>query len=430
MSELTIYELVYSQVFEHLPVYLLPEPWRGLSRGNDLRGAPADPAAVLSKLQERFTVEDLLKTKVAEVGNNDVLTMSPSLCDSQAVILGLRSSPDKAPFDLMVDPGCLSRRLLPICAVLGDGRMRDVVTKWNRPVCVTFSMVDAAILLSLGFPSAVAGGLEGAGRLDLELFRRCFQLDTRQKRPMPVDILVKEKNDSPWWLLADVLQDSNFHPPEICLVGWSVAELDRAEPEGLPGVLTHLDSLGRHMGLTLEDFSIWRPSQEEVSGIGFCVEHGCRTDVRDAILQSLGDTSRGLSDTVFKKPPKDLAEALGHFQDVLSQRDADKGQEQLAWQECQQVVHRELIAPLFAQAEAVADPVERSYCVAAANVAQLVHTQGMALKSKMMKQGRQSSAAALSRDEVQTLMSMTDRLLKLGKELRECGTQPIWKLGK
>jgi hypothetical protein len=48
----------------------------------------------------------------------------------------------------------------------------------------------------------------------------------------------------------------------------------------------------------------------------------------------------------------------------------------------------------------------------------------------MLKQGRQSSTASLTKDEVQTLMAMTDRLLKLGKEIQECGTHPIWKMGK
>ena len=430
MPETSTHEQVYGELLEQLPVYRPPKPWRRFSQGGDLRGSPADPAAVLSRLQKRFTVDDLVKTKVAELDDKDVLTLSPLLCDGQTVMLGMRSSRERAPFDFMLDSGCLSQRLLPICALMGDGRMRDFLAKSNRPLCVTFSMVDAAALLSLGFPSAVATGLDSVRLSHLEIFRRCFQLDTCDEESPNSSILLNEDFDSPWWLLGDVLQDDEFQPPQICLVNWSVAELDRTGPEGLPAVIAHLERLRRYLGITLEDFRLWDPSQDEVDRIGFCLEHGCRADVREAILQSLGEATSEFVSPASERPPKELAEALGDFQDVLSKADADRVQEQLAWQDCQQAMHRDLIAPLFAQAEAVPDPVERSYCIAAANVAQLVHTQGMALKSKMLKQGRQSSTAALSKDEVQTLMAMTDRLLKLGKEIQDCGTHPIWKLGK
>lgn len=65
MSESTIHERVYDQIFRDLPAYKLPEPWHGFPPGGDLRGAPADPAAVFGRLQERFPIEDLLKTNVA-----------------------------------------------------------------------------------------------------------------------------------------------------------------------------------------------------------------------------------------------------------------------------------------------------------------------------------------------------------------------------
>ena len=430
MSGTPIHERVYGEVIENLPEYRPPKLWRRLSRCSDLRRAPADPAGFLSKLQKLFTVDDLVKTKVAELGGNGVLALSPSLCDSQTVILALRSSPGGAPFELMLDTGCLSQRLQPICALLGDARMRELVAQSNRPICVTSSMIDAAVLLSFGFPSAVAAGLEGLKHVHLHVFRCCFQLDLRGEMPRNPNFRLNEKPDSPLWLLAEVLQDSDFQPPEICLVGWSVAQLELEEPQGLLAVISHLDKLGRCLELALEDFRLWQPSQEDVDRIRFCLEHGSRSDVRAAMLQSLTDSMSELFNPALDKSPKELGEALGELQNVLSQKDAGKGQEQLAWQECQEAVHRELIAPLIAQAEAVSDPVERSFCVAAANVAQLVHTQALALKSKMMKQGRQSAAAALSKDEVQTLMSMTDRLLKLGKEVQECGKLPIWKLSK
>lgn len=430
MSESSIHERVYGEVIERLPEYRPPKLWRRLSRGSDLRRAPADPAAFLSKLQKLFTVEDLMKTKVVELSGSGVPALSPSLCDSQAVILALRSSPGRSPFELMLDTGCLSQRLPPICALLGDERMRKLVAKSDRPICVTPSMIDTAVLLSFGFPSAVAAGLEGLRHEHLQIFRCCFQLDLRGDMERKPNFLLNEKSDSPLWLLGDVLQDSDFEPPEICLVGWSVAQLELKEPQGLSAVISHLDKLGRYLELTLEDFRLWDPSQEDVDRIRFCLEHGSRSDVRAAMTQSLADSKSELFNPALDKSPKELAEALGELQNVLSQEDAMKGQEQLAWRECQEAVHRELVAPLIAQADAVADPVERSFCVAAANVAQLVHTQALALKSKMMKQGRQSSAAALSKDEVQTLMSMTDRLLKLGKELQECGKPPAWKPSK
>lgn len=430
MPETSIYEQVYGELLQQLPVYRPPKPWRRFSQGGDLRGAPADPTAVLGNLQKRFTVDDLLKTKVAELVDKNELTLSPLLCDSQTVMLGLRSSRERSPFDFMLDSGCLSQRLLPICALMGDGRMRTFLAKSHRPLCITFSMADAAALATLGFPSAVATGLDSVRLSHLDVFRRCFQLDTHDEESPTANVLMKADSDSPWWLLGDVLQDEEFQPPQICLANWSVAELDRTGQESLPAVIAHLDRLNRYLGITLEDFRVWEPSEEEVDRIGFCLEHGCRTDVRAAILQSLAEATSEVITPASERPPKELAEALGQFQEVLSKADADPLQEQLVWQDCQQAMHRELIAPLFAQAEAVPDPVERSFCVAAANVAQLVHAQGMALKSRMLKQGRQSSTASLTKDEVQTLMAMTDRLLKLGKEIQECGTHPIWKLGK
>jgi malonyl CoA-acyl carrier protein transacylase len=79
------------------------------------------------------------------------------------------------------------------------------------------------------------------------------------------------------------------------------------------------------------------------------------------------------------------------------------------------------------------DPVKRSYCLTAADVAQLVHAQGTALKSELARQTEGSSGASVSplnREDVQTLLAMTDRLLKLGKEIQRCGVQPNWMPSK
>ena len=65
----------------------------------------------------------------------------------------------------------------------------------------------------------------------------------------------------------------------ICLAAWSVAQLDRIEPEGLSSVVTHLTKLEQYLEFSLEDFRLWRPSQDDVDRIGFCLEHGCREDV-------------------------------------------------------------------------------------------------------------------------------------------------------
>lgn len=433
MSDHSVHERVYEDVLESLPPYVPPEPWNVFTRKDDLRQPIDDREAVLENLRTRFSVDDLVKTGVAELMDDGVLTLSRSLCDRGEAIFVLRGPEGKIPFDLMLDGGCLSQRLLPICALLGDGRMRKVSAEQGRPLCVTFSMADAAILLRAGFPSAVATGLSQAKGQNLELLRRCFQLKAHDERKSNADFLLKQASGAGGWLLADVLQDPDFRSPEVRIVAWSVDQLSLSEPEGLPALIDHFAKLERYMDFTFEDFRLWRPSQNDVDRIRFCLEHGSLGDVQGALHQSLDESTSELICSMPSRPTRSLCEAYGDLHSLLCQPDRSKVQEKLAWQDCEQAVQRELIGRLVEQATAMDDPVKRSYCLTAADVAQLVHAQGTALKSELARQTEGSSGASVSplnREDVQTLLAMTDRLLKLGKEIQRCGVQPNWMPSK
>jgi len=294
-------------------------------------------------------------------------------------------------------------------------------------------MADAAILLRAGFPSAVATGLSQAKGQNLELLRRCFQLKAHDERKSNADFLLKQASGAGGWLLADVLQDPDFRPPEVRIVAWSVDKLSLSEPEGLPALIDHFANLERYMNFTFEDFHLWRPSQNDVDRIRFCLEHGSSGDVQVALHQSLDESTSELICSMPSRPTRSLCEAYGDLHRLLCQPDRSKVQEKLAWQDCEQAVQRELIGRLVEQATAMDDPVKRSYCLTAADVAQLVHAQGTALKSELVRQTEGSSGASVSllnREDVQTLLAMTDRLLKLGKEIQRCGAQPNWMPSK
>lgn len=433
MSDHSIYEQVYENLMESLPQYDRPGPWNRFTREDDLRRPSNDPETVLENLRKQFSADDLVRTGVAELTDDGVLTLARSLCDCEEVILVLRGPEGNVPFDFMLNGGCLSQRMLPICALLGDRRMRRFFAERGRPLCVTFSMADAAMLLRAGFPSAVAAGLSPAKGDDLEMLRRCFQLDAHDERPSNADFLLTQEPGEPGCLLADVLQDPEFRPPEVRVVAWSVDQLNLSQPEELPALIDHFVNLEQYMGFSFEDFRLWRPSQDDVDRIRFCLEHGCLGDVQNALLQSLDESTSELICSMPTRPTKNLREAFGHFRSLLCQPDGSKVQENLAWQDCEQAVQRELIDRLVERATAMDDPVERTYCLTAANVAQLAHAQGMALKSAMMRQARKSSGVSVSplnREDVQTLMAMTDRLLQLGKEIQKCGAQSIWTPSK
>jgi hypothetical protein len=74
------------------------------------------------------------------------------------------------------------------------------------------------------------------------------------------------------------------------------------------------------------------------------------------------------------------------------------------------------------QAAAAVDPVQRNYTVAAANIAQLVHTQAMTMMADFAEQIRESATGAipLPKEDVKQLLAMTDRLVTLGREIDQC----------
>ena len=76
MSDHSVHERVYEDVLENFPPYVPREPWNVFTRKDDLRQPIHDRETVLENLRKRFSVDDLVKTGVAELMDDGVLTLS------------------------------------------------------------------------------------------------------------------------------------------------------------------------------------------------------------------------------------------------------------------------------------------------------------------------------------------------------------------
>src|SRR5262249_38155237 len=168
---------IYQQLFDLCPPYVLPAPWDWFPAFGELRRPPADAAAAVQALAEKFSSDELHQSGVAVMSAANTVELAPALSDPAGVLFALRRGSKKLPYDLMSERGCLSGRSLAVVRVLRDTRFRRLIDRADGVLCVAFTGADLAPLLSMGMPAVPATGLDQVSRRELDALCGQFGLE-------------------------------------------------------------------------------------------------------------------------------------------------------------------------------------------------------------------------------------------------------------
>jgi hypothetical protein len=121
--------------------------------------------------------------------------------------------------------------------------------------------------------------------------------------------------------------------------------------------------------------------------------------------------------------PKNLPEAIVQLEKILHRPAEDENMEKRAWRDYEEQVNGELAMPLLQLAMTIVEPVQRNLMATTASITRVLHPQAMLIAAKITKRIAKSGfgkAGHVPEKDVRNLLEMTDRLIDLNKELRQC----------
>lgn len=350
MASLKAADQIYASFLELCRAGNLPGLWSRFSSVN-VFATPADCRAVHSVLCNQFGDAEL-----KSVGLEDLL-WRPGSSDDPSWIIPFRGRKSEAPSDLMTENGCVSGSL-PLQAVAQDhSKLPSFELGSTKLLCVASTMADAAVLRSIGLRSTLALGLDTvAGD---ELHRLCRQYGWSTPHRVKGKVAGREPRCC--------------NPPEIILVGWSPATLDRNAPAGMSAVCDHLRDLSSHLKIGLSSVSVWTPSTQEHARIEFCLKNGSLGHLQEAVSVSLENTKAlipGPGDT--RPPDRQRSVAL-----LKSHRPGLDGKDREAklWRDVEETIDRDVIEPLRRAAMSSTDPMRRNQSLMAAETSRLLQLE-------------------------------------------------------
>jgi hypothetical protein len=431
------YAEIYQRFLKFCRSYSLGGLWRDFQGPLDLWSPPADSSAALAALRQQFDDSELRKAGIVSGDSDDMVVLNPILRDPQTTILALREQAENAPFELVVDQGCLSGRL-PVCAAMQDRRVQQAVTEAGALV-LTFCMEDLAALRQVGIPAMSVHGLADIRREALTEFCRCLQkrrLRPYQQKETPhmreQDPGISAEQRGPTQESEAVTEPSLTPtdrqvigtPPELIFAAWSPARLELVEPGGFQDIASHFAAIEEYVEIFMYDVYVWHPGQEDLDRVRFCLQNGDREAVREALLASMDASVAQINAPApVYSAPKNLSEAIVQLENVLHSPAPDEDLEKRAWEDYEEQVNSELAMPLLQLAMTVVEPVEQNLMAAAATITRVLHPQAMLVAAKITKGIGKSGFGEIScvRDkDVKNLLQMTDRLIGLNEELWQC----------
>ena len=403
MSKKKDFRPIYARVLSHCPPYHHEGLWQDVAMPDDVRRSPPDPVAALADLRTQYSNAVLLESGVAVTAPDVDIQLAPALCDGKSAIIALRKTPKQAPFDLLTDGGCVAPGKLPLCSSLGDSRVRKMIDTKKPVLCATCSTDDAVVLQSLGIPATLASGLaELSGDYLNDLCNRFGLGDCSLDRPGIVTL-------------------PKYPPPAVVLVGWNPKSLTMKEPEGVAKIVAHLADVERHLGICLETFCVWTPTQAELDGIAFRKAHFELSAVKVAIRTSMRSSTRSLVPVWQEdKSPKDLGSAIKQLKQLRGRFKHITDEERQAAKHFQRMLDSKCIAPWFEQLEGTEDAVERNLLTMAAITSEMSHAQGIKILLRRCGDPKQNEAwrpNGPQQEEFQQFVQTSGLLLKTVKEM-------------
>lgn len=427
------HEAIYRQLLKDCRPFRPDDCWKHLDGATDLWRPPQNPTETLASLASRFGNSEVCESGIASLDPRGELALQPAFHDPTAILAPLRRQPEAPPYDILFQNTCLSGQM-PVRSAQHDFGLQQLAENFRFWI-LTFSMEDLASLRLAGFPAVPAHGLDSLRREDVaEIWERQAAAKAGHEDP-PCPSGSPEPDDVRSADTATPAESAAHRSPsrsenlpqeggsrlDWILAAWSPSRLTRDEPEGLNAVTSHLTAIEQHLEIGMDNVFVWRPSQEEVDRVEYCLRGGNRADVREAISASLDcSTQRAVEFPTASSSPQSLPDAASHLLDVLQNPSVFEDTARQAWACYQSHVQRELTEPLWDHASSTADPVRRNLLAAIASVSQILHTQTIPLcvqcNKRKVPTDVPNKRAAWDAD-FRLFLQTLDRLIHLSKEL-------------
>jgi len=401
--------VIYEFIVQRGRPCILSGPWQSFSAHPAFFRPEPSSEELWAALQTSFSLEDLINAHVAVDGESGP-GLHPDLANG-ATIFAVRSEPDQPPSDLLAGEGLIGSTQLPFAAVLDSCAARSLMDHVGPRLFITFTSHDLLALWSTGLPAAPATGLDAIRGEDVDRF--CDRLG-----------LLRCLYPARWKSCSFAATQSTVQrrSTSLILVGWSPAMLSLEGHSQLDQVRQHLLRLQDHLGVPLNEISIWKPTAEGIARMRNCIELGTEADVHHALYDSAERDNELLVETPSQELPQNYGAAASYWLS-LHRSAADPALGGPAWDRLQRLLEQELIQPLMRQADATADAVERSLIMALAEVSRLMHTQLALITSNYASTIRKAGGPAnalLPPEQFQQSLILVNQFLSLGRELELC----------
>lgn len=435
------------------PGYEMPELWRHVPVGPDIRQTCACPADVTHELVSTFDRESLLASRVLVPNETGELQLSPWLSIPDAPLIGLRDVEQGALFDLLTPAGPLLHEEPSLFTVLRDretlAALRDCYT-WNEyKLFVAVDLQDVIVLRSAGLAATLADHLEHWNEPKLqrlsELFGFTRPLSIRDHQAVKIlpSPQRKSDDDDPDSDDAEERNDASMDVPSrpsrpnpetrepevevieptITFVGWLPHQLSATKSVGLRPLMDQLRNLDKFRVLDLFDLTVWQPAAEYLERLQFAAQQGLVALTKETLRRSVeADTSDFFWCEQLVKPPLDnFGEALCQLRDVWSTEASDQRSVQRrrqASEDYHRLLETALLQSLFADAIANTETSQRALQGVLAGQSAAYFSRAPMIYAELARLSVLSGPSTNATAQVKELMTLVNPIIAIARELK------------
>ncbi len=342
----------------------LPPAWASLPCGPAFFDLPEDRAELVRRLQERFTLRELLRAGVVQTDSDNGVGLSDLLASNDSYLCALQKSGGKKPFDLLAGGGGTLLGRLPLTAALDDADISARVEREGGRVFIAASAVDVAVLRSVGLAAAPSHGMEHLGGKGLELFCTKMGLPLIGCQASDVATAPPKSGRKRGQATGPRI------PLSLILVNWRPGELALDDVPVMLEIRSHLLAVAERLGIPLDDFAIWKPTVVQLACLRHALECGDPKLVRAALRGGFEDDCVMLDRWPLADRTADsLAEAARNLS--ASSTQVNCWNDSTPEQQFAEAVNRRIIEPLLAEADKAAEPLSGNLLLGIAGVSKM-----------------------------------------------------------
>ena len=434
---------VYEAIVSRCLPYKLPAPWDRLPCDPAFVVLPPDREQLLLDLEQQFSREQLLPAGVVVVDAAGKLGWHPLLEPIGEPIWAVEKSGGEGVQSLIARQKVLGRNpRTALGAALADHRQAPIIAETNGKsgdqiagreegradfVFVAFSMIDAAILRSLGLITAPGDDWTLSQRqlrslvqtLQAPLDPLLSQAELASMRRVPAEAPTTEQADD---------------PRHLVFLNWRLSALDLQEQPLAIRAKDEFEQLVDALDLEIESILLWKPSEAQRTKLQIQLVHGSSDQYLKRLLEALEPEAPVVVQPVAAaKPtqtdkrfeqlqrafpsPKALHQAAGNGYRPLSTYDSRR-----------QAFYEAQLLPLLRKAAQATCPLVQTLWLELAEVVWLRSALVEKMYSEMIEKSLRNqfgSDGRTQRDDQSQLDLLFGREQSIRQELRECQTPPV-----